>query len=93
MDGPGDDHTKWRNSEKYQISSDSPYMQNQKKKIQMNLFIKQKQTYRLRGWTCSYWEQGKGGEEDRLGVWDWHAHTAIFKIDNQQGPTVKKNKK
>ena len=25
---------------------------------------------------------------DRLGVWDWHVHTAIFKIDNQQGPTV-----
>ena len=22
------------------------------------------------------------------GVWDGHAHTAIFKIDNQQGPTV-----
>ena len=20
----------------------------------------------------------------------WHVHTAIFKIDNQQGPTVKK---
>ena len=34
-----------------------------KKKIQMNLFIKQKQTYRLRGWTYSYWEWGKGGEE------------------------------
>ena len=24
----------------------------------------------------------------RLGVWDRHVHTAIFKIDNQQGPTV-----
>ena len=29
----------------------------------------------------------------RLGVWDWHVHTAVFKIDNQQGPTVKKKKK
>ena len=25
---------------------------------------------------------------DRLGVWDWHVHTTIFKIDNQQGPTL-----
>ena len=28
------------------------------------------------------------GGRDRLGVWDWHVHTAIFKVDNQQGPTV-----
>ena len=36
-----------------------------------------------------------GGREegDRLGVWDWHVHTAIFKTDNQQGPTVKKKQK
>ena len=25
---------------------------------------------------------------DRLGVRDWHVHTAVFKIDSQQGPTV-----
>ena len=29
---------------------------------------------------------------DRLTVWEWHVHTAIFKIDNQYGPTVKKKK-
>ena len=28
------------------------------------------------------------GRRDRLGVQDWHVHPAIFKIDNQQGPTV-----
>ena len=27
---------------------------------------------------------------DRLGAQDWHVHTAIFKIDNKQGPTVNK---
>ena len=27
-------------------------------------------------------------ERDGLGVWDGHVHTAMFKIDNQQGPTV-----
>ena len=28
--------------------------------------------------------RGKGGGV----VWNWHVHTAVFKIDNQQGPTV-----
>jgi len=32
--------------------------------------------------------RGKGRERCRLGVWDGHAHTAIIKIDNQQGPAV-----
>ena len=22
------------------------------------------------------------------GIWDQHVHTAIFKMDNQQGPTI-----
>ena len=33
------------------------------------------------------WEQKTGGK-DTQGVWDPHVHTAIFKMDNQQGPTV-----
>ena len=28
------------------------------------------------------------GGEDKLGVWDYHTHTTIYKIDKQQGPTV-----
>ena len=32
-------------------------------------------------------EKALGGR-DREGVWDGQVHTAIFKIDNQQGPTV-----
>ena len=47
------------------------------KKIQMN--IKQKQTTN---------ELMVGVGKNSQGVWDWHAHTAIFKMDNQQGPTV-----
>ena len=31
---------------------------------------------------------GKGGEKDSQGVWNGHVHTAVFKMDNQQGPTV-----
>ena len=25
---------------------------------------------------------------DSWGVWDGHVHTALFKMDNQQGPTI-----
>lgn len=31
------------------------------------------------------------GSRDRLGVYDWHIQTAIFKTGNQKGPSVKKN--
>ena len=34
--------------------------------------------YRILGWE----------RRDRLEVWDSHVHTAIFKMDNQQGPMV-----
>ena len=45
----------------------------------------------LQAQRTNLWLRGWGGRvvgRDRLGVWDWHVHTAIFKIDNQQGPTV-----
>jgi len=49
-----------------------------KKKIQMNL-KKQKKAHRLRDRIYGY--RGKGGDKrDRLGVWDRHVHTTIFKI-------------
>ena len=50
--------------------------------IQMNLFTKQKQTYRVNLW----WPEEKNGE--RQGVWYQHVHTAILKMDNQPGPTA-----
>ena len=28
------------------------------------------------------------GKRDKLGSWDEHIHTTIYKIDNQQEPTV-----
>lgn len=31
--------------------------------------------------------KGGNGEEDELGVWDWHIYTTIFKTGSQQGPT------
>ena len=31
---------------------------------------------------------GRMAQRDSQGVWDGHVHTAIFKMDNQQEPTV-----
>ena len=31
---------------------------------------------------------GRMGEMDTYGVWDGHVHTAIFEMDNQQGPIL-----
>ena len=63
-----------------------------KKKVQMNLYTKQKQTHRLRKeWIYGYWgEDEKEGEIGSLGfIYIYiYIYTAIFKIDNQQGPTV-----
>ena len=33
-------------------------------------------------------QNGKRGGRDKSGAQAEHAHTAIFKIDNQQGPTI-----
>ena len=32
--------------------------------------------------------EGEERGRDSQGVWDGHVHTAIFNIDNQQGPIV-----
>ena len=52
-----------------QISYDTSYMWNLKKKVtQMNLFTKQKQTHRHRK---NLWSpQGKDRGRDKLGVWN-----------------------
>ena len=63
MDGPRDYHTKCSKSDRYrQISCDITHMWNLilKKKIKMNLFTKQKQTYRYQKQTYGY-QGGKGG--------------------------------
>ena len=49
--------------------------------IQMNSLVKQKNT------DFENYIMIAGGRDSR-GVWDGHIHTAIFKMDNQQGPTV-----
>ena len=46
----------------------------------MNLFTKGTLSHRCRKQTYSY--QGIRGERDKLGDWDSHIHTIIYKIDN-----------
>ena len=41
-----------------------------KKKIQMNLFPKQKETHRHRKRIYHYQRENKGGGKDKLGAWD-----------------------
>ena len=53
----------------------------------MNLFTKQKQTYRY--WKQTYgYQRGIVGGRDKSGAWDKQMHTTICKTDDQQGPTV-----
>ena len=54
---------------------------------QTNLFTKQKHNHRLGEQSYGY-EGGRMGERNSKGVWGGHVHTAIFKMDNQQGPTI-----
>ena len=52
----------------------------------MNLFTKHKQTHRLREQMYDHW--GIEAGRDCEGAWDGCVHTAIFEMDNQEGPTV-----
>ena len=88
MDGPGDYHTKWSKSDKErQISYDIAYMQSPEKNDTNELIYKAETDSQTCEQTYGY-QRGSMEGRDRLGIWDWLVHTAIFKIDNQQGPTV-----
>ena len=47
----------------------------------MNLPTKQKQSHRCRKQTSL---PGSKGERDKLGDWDWHIYTTIYKIGNNK---------
>ena len=43
----------------------------------------------LTDFETSLWlPKGKGWGRDKLEAWNKHIHTTIYKIDNQQGPTL-----
>ena len=88
MDGPGDYHIKWSKSDRErQIADDIPCMWSLKNDTNVLIYKteKQKQIHRFRQGTYGQGTREKSGEGGR---WDWHVHTAIFKIDNQQRSTV-----
>ena len=59
----------------------------EKERMQMNYVQDTKRPTDLREGIYGCWEEGCGGR-DSEGVWGGHEHAAIFKMDNQQGPTV-----
>ena len=66
MDGPRDYHTRWSKSDRERQIF---HLYVESKKIQMNLFTKQKQTCRHRKQNSGY-QRGKAGGWDKLGIWD-----------------------
>ena len=72
MDGPRDYHTKWSKSERERQIYDITYMWNLNMR-EMNLFTKQKQTYRHRKQTFLWYggyQRGKRVGKNKIGVWD-----------------------
>ena len=56
-----------------------------KKKVTNKTFKKQKESHRHRKQMDGY----QRGERDKLGAWGLtYINTSIYKIDDQQGPTV-----
>ena len=49
---------------------------------------KNKESYRLREQPYGYQWKRVAGSGKRMGPGGEHAHTAVVKMDNQQGPTV-----
>ena len=47
----------------------------------MNLFTKHKQSHRCKKQTYGY-QGAKVEGRDKLGDWDGHIHTTVYKIDN-----------
>ena len=78
MDGPGDYHTKWS--------------QTKTSIIWYHLYVESNKDYPneliYRTETGSEKELMSPGGRDRLRIWNWCIHTAAFKIDNQQRPTI-----
>ena len=66
------------------------YVESERKMIQLHLSRKEKQTHRLRKWI---YQGGNVAGRDRLRVWDWHVHTAIFRIKCLSMKTKTKTKR
>ena len=79
MDGPRDCHTEWSKSDR-EISYDIAYMWNLKKWYKCT-YLQNRNTVTDVENKLMVTKGGRGGR-DKLGDWDWHMHTTIYKIDN-----------
>ena len=87
MDGPRDYHTKWSKWDRErQVSYDITYMWNLKKWYKWTYLQNRNRLTDLEN-ELIVTKRGRQGRDSEA-VWDWVVHTAIFKTDNQQGPTV-----
>ena len=64
--------------EKYKYIWYHLYLESKKKIVQVNPCTKQKLDHRRRKQACGY--QGRKRGREKLGDWDWHIHTTIYKI-------------
>ena len=68
-----------------EISYDVPFMWNLKRNDTNQLTCKiEKDSQRMNLWLPG----GRTRGRDSWEVWSGHVHAAVFKMDNQQGPTV-----
>ena len=80
MDGPRDYHTKWSKSDRErQMSYDITYMWNLKKWYQWTYLQSRNRVTDVEN-KLTVTKGERGG--DKLGEWDWHIYTTIYKIDN-----------
>ena len=85
MDGPGDHHTKWSKTEKDEYYCMVLFIGEIFKKLYKWTYLQNRNG--LIGLENKFMvTEGKVSGRGRLGAWDRHVHTAIFKTDNQQGP-------
>ena len=80
MDGPTC-HTEWSKSDRErQISYDIAYMWNLKKWYKWTYLQNRNRVTDVENKLMVTMGERRG--KDKLGDWDWHIHTTIYKIDN-----------
>ena len=87
MNESRDYHTNLSGKER-QTPYDITYMQNLKKKKDTNEPIYKTEIYSQTQKTNLWLPKGKGVGRDKLGIWYQQILTTVYKIDNQQGPTI-----
>jgi len=86
MNATRDDHTKWSQSERErQTPYDISYMWNLEYNTNKLIYeTKKSQTE----WTDWWLPRGRGSGKGQNGCWGQQVQTIIYRVDNQQGPTI-----